>query len=89
MKHKETRVVFTWLARALSKFKIDYQPAHEWCLYFKCIPVLPNLETITIIGLIHFAEIMELIRLMRMNTDRVLWLHECVPKGYTFKKTSY
>ncbi len=71
------------LFQNLRHLKIDYRLV-QWCTYFKNIPVLPSLESLTVIGMVHITEIMKIFT--SQDQGMGMWQIQCIRKGYFLNK---
>lgn len=75
--------------RNLKHLSIDYRNDEKWCSYIMAIPILQNVETITINGMVHLADVMDIFNMYRGGTG--VWnfhfLGNGLWPGYLLTKT--
>lgn len=69
----------------LKHLKIDYRVWPSYCSYFKYIPALQNLESITIMGMIWIIDIFKFFHLQNALQSG-MWQFLVIRKGYLLKK---
>lgn len=69
----------------LKRLTVDYRNTEKWCSYIKSVPFLPRLESLTINGLVRFADILD-IEEIYYHPQTGYWQWRFTPDGYVLSK---